>query len=165
MHVLLLFLGLFGFRDLGVDLNKAFKMNVPIFKTLSCEVCWWPQAAEEIVTISAMHHSVKCTCVVRSRGGWGKQEAEISSFTQPMSSILLVHWALETSMPLFKICSGGMSPHHLTCNIFIRFWLHNVYLGGKASLNISGFVIPAAQNTRTAHEPHVPVMVVMQKWH
>lgn len=88
MHVLLLSLSLFGFRDLGVDLNKAFKMNVPVFKTLSCEVCWWPQAAEEMVTISAMHHSVKCTCVVRSRGGWGKQEAAISLFTQPRSSIL-----------------------------------------------------------------------------
>lgn len=31
MHVLLLPLSLFGFRDFEVDLNKAFKMNVPIF--------------------------------------------------------------------------------------------------------------------------------------
>lgn len=91
MHVLLLPLSLFGFRDLGVDLNKAFKMNVPIFKTLSCEVCWWPQAAEEIVTISAMHHSVKCACFVGSRGDWGKQEAAINLFIQPMPSILPVH--------------------------------------------------------------------------
>lgn len=69
MHVLLLSLSLFGFRDLGVDLNKAFKMNVPVFKALSCEVCWWPQAAEEIVTIPAKHQSVKCACFVRARGG------------------------------------------------------------------------------------------------
>lgn len=83
MHVLLFSPSLFGFRDLGVDLNKAFKINVPIFKTLSCEVCWWPQAAEEIVTIPAMHHSGKCTCSARSKGVWGKQETAISLFIQP----------------------------------------------------------------------------------
>lgn len=83
MQVLLLPLGLFGFRDLGVDLNKAFKMNVPIFTTLGCEVCWWPQAAEEIVTISAVHHSGKCSCSVRSKGGWGKQEAALTLSIQP----------------------------------------------------------------------------------
>lgn len=82
MHVLLLSLSLFGFRDLGVDLNKAFKMNVPIFKTLGCEVCWWPQAAEEIVAICATHHSGKCTWSVTSKGVWRKQEAAISLFIQ-----------------------------------------------------------------------------------
>lgn len=136
-------------------------MNVPIFKTLSCD-CWWPQAAEEIVTISVMHHSVKCACFVRSRGGWGKQEAAINLFIQPMPSILPVHWALETYIyTTFKICRDGVSPHHHTCNIFIFFWLHNIYLGGKASLNISApFCDPhSKEGAPTAH------VTVVHRWH